>query len=347
MNSRERMCKALNRERPDRIPTFEYAIDGKIVEALCPGGTYADVVESLDLDGITAFEPSSGGYVAGMADRYKPGETFVDEWGVKRMATGEMSGYPLEEGVPIRDEADLRKITPPDPKDPKRYDQLRQYVKRFGGEKLISYSIRDTFGTSEVLMGLNEYLIAYKERPEFIRKLHEMTTDWVIAVAKEAVDAGADMIIVNSDLAYKDATFVHPVLMEELLGPCIKRTVEAVKKRRAYIFKHTHGNVWRILEMLVNSGLDALHPFATEDGMDISTVKSLFGRRIAVAGNISTDMLTRASREEVVRLTRETMARTSTDGGYILTASSSIYSGVIPENYRAMVETVHRYGRYR
>jgi len=114
----------------------------------------------------------------------------------------------------------------------RRYDLLRQYVKRFGGEKLISYSIRDTFGTSEALMGLNEYLIAYKNGPEFIRKLHEMTTDWVIAVAKEAVDAGADMIIVNSDLAYKDATFVPSrpdggtswaVHQEDRRGPSKKR----------------------------------------------------------------------------------------------------------------------------
>ncbi len=347
MNSRERMCKALNRERPDRVPTFEYAIDGKIVEAICPGGTYADVVEFLGLDGVTAFEPSPGGYVAGMADRLRPGETFVDEWGVTRMATGEMSGYPMETDVPIRDDTDLRNFTPPDPKNPNRYNLLRQYVRRFHGEKLVSYSIRDTFGTSETLMGLNEYLIAFRERPDLIRKLYEMTTDWVIEVAKEAIDAGADMIILNSDLAYKDGTWAHPDLMESLLGPCLKRAVEAVKKRRAYVFKHTHGNVWKILEMLVNTGLDALHPFATEDGMDLATVKRLFGRKIAVAGNISTDLLTRASREEVVRVTRETLEKNFADGGFILTASSSIYSGVNPENYRAMVETVHRFGEYR
>jgi uroporphyrinogen decarboxylase len=347
MNSRERMCKVLNRERPDRVPTFEYAIDKKTVQALCPGGTYADVAESLGLDCVTAFEPSPGGYVSGMADRLKSGETFVDEWGVKRMATGEMSGYPMEEDVPIRDETDLRNFTPPDPKDPRRYETLRQYVKRFRGEKFVSYSIRDTFGVSETMMGLNEYLIAFKERPRLIRDLYEMTTDWVIEVAREAVDAGADMIIIQSDLAYKDGPFVRPDLLEEFLAPCLNRIVEAVKKRRAYIFKHTHGNVWKILEMLVNTGLDALHPFAAEDGMDIATVKNLFGRRITVAGNIGTDVLTRGSREEVVQLTRETLARTSADGGYILMASSSIYSGVVPENYRAMVETVHRFGRYR
>jgi len=80
--------------------------------------------------------------------------------------------------------------------------------------------------------------------------------------------------------------------------------------------------------------------------MDIAIVKNVFGRRIAVAGNISTDILTRASRRRWCS-SPGNLGRTSADGGYILTASSSIYSGVIPENYRAMVETVHRYGRYR
>jgi hypothetical protein len=60
MTSRVRMCKAIQREVLDRIPAFEYVTDRKVVEHFCPGGEYADVVEELDLDGITACELSLG-----------------------------------------------------------------------------------------------------------------------------------------------------------------------------------------------------------------------------------------------------------------------------------------------
>jgi uroporphyrinogen decarboxylase len=340
------MCKVLNHELPDRLPTFEYAIDKKVVEAICPGGTYADVVENLDLDGITAWEPSSGGYVPGLADKLKPGDIFVDEWGIKRKSSGEMAAYPLKEDVAIGTESDLKNYTPPDPYSEHRYEVLRKYIKRFGREKFISYDIPDMFDISKYLMGEDDFLVAFMQRPQLIKALFEMTTDWVIQVAQKAIDIGADMIIDSSDVAYKNGPWVRPERMVEYFIPCLQRVAEAVKKRRAYIFYHSHGNIWKLLDALIGTGIDVIHPMAYEDGMDISVVKQVFGRKVVVAGNISTGFMTRRSPDETVALVKETISKTSVGGGHILMASSSIYSGVNPDNYRAMVETAHTYGRY-
>ena len=95
MTSRERMCKVLNHECPDRLPIFDYAIDKKVVRAICRNGDYADVVDSLDFDAITAWEPSTGGYSDEMQGG-GAGDEFIDEWGVHRQTTKEMSAYPLE-----------------------------------------------------------------------------------------------------------------------------------------------------------------------------------------------------------------------------------------------------------
>ncbi len=304
------------------------------------------MVEKFDLDAITAWDPPRAGYVPGVADKLKPGDVFTDEWGVKRMSSGEMYPYPLEEEVCIRDESDLKSYVPPDPMAEMRYEVLRQYIRRFRGERMVTYAIIDMFEISKNLMGLQEFLIAFSQRPKLIKALFDMTTDWVIQVANKAIDVGAEMIIDVSDVAYKEGTWVRPDLMKELFVPCLKRVVDAVKKRRAYVFYHSHGNIWTLLDDLIGTGTDVIHPMAAEDRMDISIVKNIFGHKAAVAGNISTDVLTRKSREEVMELVKETMRRTSGGGGHILMASSSIYSGVNPDNYRAMVEAVHAYGKY-
>ena len=57
MNSRERLCKVLNHEIPDRVPTFEYGISRNVIEAICPGGGYPDLVETIYLDAIIVWEP--------------------------------------------------------------------------------------------------------------------------------------------------------------------------------------------------------------------------------------------------------------------------------------------------
>jgi len=108
----------------------------------------------------------------------------------------------MEEDVPIRDETELQNFhNRPRSERPRIViNLLRPIRQEFHGEKMVSYSIRDTFGTSETLMGLNEYLIAFRERPQMIRKLYDMTTDWVIEVAKEGDRRPEpDMIILNSD----------------------------------------------------------------------------------------------------------------------------------------------------
>jgi uroporphyrinogen-III decarboxylase len=57
-------------------------------------------------------------------------------------------------------------------------------------------------------------------------------------------------------------------------------------------------------------------------------------------------LLSRGSQQEVIKATQETIENTKPGGGYILMASSSLHSAVRAENYRAMVETCHEYGKY-
>ena len=50
--------------------------------------------------------------------------------------------------------------------------------------------------------------------------------------------------------------------------------------------------------------------------------------------------------EDVVADTREHLARLMPGGGYIAASSHSIMDNIAVENFLAMIETVHAYGRY-
>ena len=346
MNSRERMCKVLNHEIPDRLPTWEYAIDKVVLEGLCPGGSYIDAVELLGLDAVAAFEPSCGGYVPGLLDDMKDGDTFHDQWGVKRQFCGEMLAYPMEDDVPIVSDTDLKNYVPPDPNDESRFDLLRQYVKKFHGQKLNVYVILGIWEISKYLMGLQSFLLNFYQKPKVLKGVFEMTAEWIIEVSKNAADAGADMIMIADDLAHKDGLFSSPLMIEEFYIPCLQKIVDAIKSRRAYAFYHSHGNIWKILDSLINTGIDVIHPMAYEDNMDIRIVKKIYGRKVIVAGNVATGALIDDSRDEVVKLVKDTIEETSAGGGHIMMASSSIYSGIKAENYRAMIETIKEFGQY-
>jgi uroporphyrinogen decarboxylase len=48
----------------------------------------------------------------------------------------------------------------------------------------------------------------------------------------------------------------------------------------------------------------------------------------------------------VVRAVKECILKASPAGGYILSSSNSIHSGVKPENFLAMVEAAKKFGKY-
>jgi len=123
--------------------------------------------------------------------------------------------------------------------------------------------------------------------------------------------------------------------------------VDLAKAKGVLFIKHTDGNLWPIMDLMVDTGIEGLDPIEPIAGMDIGEVKRRYGDRIALAGNVDCgELLSRGTPEEVVEAVKETIAKAAVGGGHILASSNSIHPAVNPQNYRAMVEAGKRYGQY-
>jgi uroporphyrinogen decarboxylase len=81
--------------------------------------------------------------------------------------------------------------------------------------------------------------------------------------------------------------------------------------------------------------------------MELREVKTKYGDRIALKGNVDcAHLMTFGTPEEVIVATKVALDQGMPGGGYILSSSNSIHSSVKPENYAAMLETLDKYGRY-
>jgi uroporphyrinogen decarboxylase len=140
---------------------------------------------------------------------------------------------------------------------------------------------------------------------------------------------------------------MSPQHFRQFVLPYLKRSIDAAHDEGVPFIKHTDGNIWAILDDLVQAGIDALDPIEPAAGMDIGEVKAKYGDRIAVIGNVDCSfVLTRGTVEEVEEAVKETIAKASPGGGHILASSNSIHPAVKPENYKAMVEAARKFGRY-
>jgi uroporphyrinogen decarboxylase len=92
--------------------------------------------------------------------------------------------------------------------------------------------------------------------------------------------------------------------------------------------------------------VNAIHPIEPK-AMDILEVKKRYGGKLCVIGNIDLGYtLTRGSPEETESEVKEKLRTVAPGGGYCLGSSNSIPEYVKPENFRAMVETTKKYGKY-
>ena len=339
MNSKDRVITTLKRLEPDRVPTFEWDIDQSVIQALCPEGSFFDFVDNMSLDAVVV----SPNYTL-----EKIGENlYQDEWGIVRKKGHEAYLIPLEEQAPIRTKSDFLHYKPPDPITSNRFDKLKKAIERFKDKKAIIIKIRDAFSTPRDLRGYTELLVDTKLDPQFVRELVQLSVEHFSAVGLEAIKLGADIIVTGDDYADNLGPIISPQSFQEIFLPQFRKMVNNMKKAGAYFIKHTDGNIMPIIDMFIESGIDCIDPIDPIAGMDIAHIKKKYGMRVAIKGNINcASTLCNHSMGDVVREVKERILQVSPGGGYIISSSNTIHSGVKPENYRAMLETIKEYGVY-
>ena len=360
MTGRERILQALALGQPDRVPIFELGMNessivklGRLLfgEQMLPERDLPDltpdeavrlidvfcaIVEALDLDAAsTVF----------LTGRRRHSEDHVrDKFGIVYHVSQHGEPYPVE--GPVHDASDLKRIEEMEP-EPADFLMLQYVIGKLGKERAHVFTIPGPFRWSWSLRGAMEgLLLDYVTDPDLVHALARITTDFCRTSVARAIELGADVICVEGDLAHNPTTLMSPAHYREFLKPYHREVVEVAHAGGARIIKHSDGNLWPILDDLVEVGFDGIHPIQPQC-MDIGEVKRHLAGRACVLGNIDCMyLLPFGSEDEVVESVKDTLAKAAPGGGYIASSSNSIHPGCRPENYVAMVKAIREYGVY-
>jgi uroporphyrinogen decarboxylase len=166
-------------------------------------------------------------------------------------------------------------------------------------------------------------------------------------MAKEVAARGAQIVYTGDDVAATKGPLMSPRHFRKLFYPALCRVMRGYKELGLYVIKHTDGNLWPIMDMIVDSGIDCLDPIDPIAGMDLGEVKAKYGDRIALKGNVDcAELMTFGTPEETAEATKTALRKGMPGGGFIVSSSNSIHSGVKPENYVALLRTLQEFGSY-
>lgn len=344
MNSRDRVFAVLEGKIPDRVPTMELSVDPKVYGELYPGMTYLDFVEQSDYYDVVTSLAGIVNPKINWVDETK--RIFSDKWGALAQFTAEAIPHTIKPPR-IEKEEDLDTYTPPDPSDPYIIDSVKEIVRRFKDKRAIAFVGEDVFAVPQYLRaGPEELFIDIKLNPDLVKRMSHMAMEYHIELYKNVIAEGVEIIVLGDDYGSNLAPFISPADFSEFFLPGITTIVKEIKRAGAYVIKHTDGNIWSIIDMLVSSGLDMLGPLQHEASMDLAKVKERFNNKVGVMGNVEVDLLVRGTVGEVIEATRECIKRVSPGGRHIISSGNTITSVVPSENLKAMIETAQMYGRY-
>lgn len=339
MNSVERVFAALRRQQPDRVPVMEFLVDERVARAAVPGcRDVADCMDRLDLDAVACG-------AAFLAVREHPDGSYVDEWGVTYQRGPEVVPHPI--AGPIRTLDDARVYSAPDPNAPHRLGQLPDLVRRYKGHRAICFHHRAAFMWSAYLMGIENILAGFLDEPETVTVVMDKVLEANMGVVRRAIRAGAEVIVLGDDYAHNAGPMMSPAIFKEFIQPRLARMIAMIHQEGAFCIKHSDGNLYPILNAILETGPDALNPIEPVAGMTLRKTRALAGSRFCLAGNIDcAHLLPFGSVSDVQASVRSAIAEGAPGGGYILTSSNSIHSSCRPENFVAMVRTAQEIGSY-
>ncbi|MCP4165820.1 MAG: hypothetical protein GY759_07985 [Chloroflexi bacterium] len=339
MTGQERVLATIQRQTPDRIPTFEWDIDPDLIVNMTGGGTYEDFVEQFDLDAVMCGpdyikKPLDNGYL-------------LDEWGVTRTVGHEAYAMAVDEFAPIQSWEDLEKWEPPDPYASHRFETMKERVERFKGKRALFAQLRDVWSNPRDLLGYANLFVLCKKDPDLVEALVIKCVNQSIALVEIAADLGAEIVMSGDDIADNRRTMISPDMLRKHFFPHFRRYVEAIHDHGMYYWKHTDGNIMAVLDDFVDMGIDGIDPIDPLAKMDLATVKEGWGDKVAIKGNVDCAyLMVSGSEQEVVESVKNCIRIAGPGGGYACSSSNSIHSGVKPNLYIAMLDSVREYGVY-
>lgn len=226
----------------------------------------------------------------------------------------------------LKTPADLRRFSPP-----------ADYAERFFSEKavdLVKNSYPEHFpffGThvgpfmsTYMAMGMENMFCSLYSDSAFIEAVMETRTEWCLALFRQAVRLGAELIVIGDDAAHRGGPMISPAIWQQLVLPHHCRIVDELP---VPVIWHSDGRMEELLPFAVQAGFAGIHGLEPPAGNNLATVKKQYGDKLVLIGNVDVNLLCGADQDTV----RKEINRCLEEGGdkmFMLSTSNSIFKGM-------------------
>lgn len=340
-----RLLAILQHQEADRVPhielwvtsqaVYEYVLERELDYVI---GDAAEGGQSIRPEDDVEFAMRQGEDAVLCNLNWRPNNTFqVASDGTRHYVDGELKSRTY-----------LDKLEPP-PDLNEQLNYLERYLEAAQGTGVgVIANFTSFFDSSMLAIGVNDSFLMFHDDRIFIEELMDIILENQVKTMQAVCNRFAGdlaLVMVNDDIGYNSGLFINPDIFMELFPARMRRLIAPAKEHGLLTLMHTDGKMDNILPILYDIGFNVAHPIEPESN-DIVEVKQKWAGKMALIGNIHTPLLAHGTKEEIEEQVRDYCMKLGPGGGWVLGSSTSIMDGVNPANFVAMIEAVHRYGRY-
>lgn len=353
MTARERVLACLAGGKPDEVPMRDAPLSWTLKrwekEGMRPGGFPGDFFENcIDGTGLDIKDKNSALEI--LEDDGRSRITRSPDGTITRsFPCSNSTPHVLEYGIKNRTDWERFTATREPPIDASLLDKKALAWMKDIGEQKQTWCCQCVTGLfySTCIVGMENALTLMIENPDWIKTMADHAAERIIQNIEIVKRQGVrlDGIYYDDDMAFKNGPMFSPALFKKLFKPGMMHIFNYVHGWGGHVFMHTDGFINPLLPDLIEAGIDIIDPMEVKAGVDLAELKEKFGRKIVWEGNIDAMKLyygTKADIEEEVCRKLSLFP----DGGYIYRLDGPISEEASYDNYRWLIDCVHRYGKY-
>lgn len=190
-------------------------------------------------------------------------------------------------------------------------------------------------------MGFSQFVVLMRRDPAFVREVVGYFTSLTTAVIDEYCRAGARVIALGDDLAYRSGPMLSIDQLEDYYGDGYRQLTATAHRHGARIIIHCCGNTYDLLDKFIEWGFDGAHAFEPTAGNSLAAAREKVGDRLCLVGNIDiTQTLVDGTYEQVMEEVERAIHDTR-GGGFIL-APAHTHAAISAERVRWTLEAAGR-----
>jgi uroporphyrinogen decarboxylase len=364
MTSKERLMRALNREKPDHLPVTVHQWQGYHLENYMGGVNALEAFESLGMDAQIQYFQSMGQFwlvdadfsktstpqwsdeveiISDDPDHRKAKHVITTPEGVLTYETeGDRKTTWIVKHLVERDEdieliARYMPVTPFDPEPvAKLYDEV--------GDRgiLRGFVWGDQSGCWQhacCLMDINDLIMACFDKPDWVHRFMQILLEKKLHFI--AGIKGAKFDVIETGGGASSSTVISPDLHREFCMPYDCQMHDALHELGFKTSYHTCGGTYGLEELIVENGTDAsetLAPVSIGSNQEPWEFADKIRNRIALIGGMDQHNILTVGSPQVIRdKVHELFEKVGQNGGYILSCADHFFDASV-ENLKIYAE---------